>query len=561
MFENIRRWLEGAAGDNKVEVINAVSAVGEQEALHEYRAGLAAIKAGQFDIARPHFERAIAVIHDLPEAHFYLGLIHRAKSELEDAADCLLMAVTFKPDLVEAWLYLGAVAHERRQYDQAREYFETTLRWRPDYDAAYNGLGKVAEDCGRYKDAAAYYRKAIETNPHFAMAYNNLAYVTLRGELDDEAASTYVHKALELNPDLSDAYRTQGQILQFQGRCHEAVAACNEALRLGQDEPNTRMLLALAQLMLGDFEAGWRNHEARKHVYPIFRTRKLPYPEWDGSALAGRRILIYHEQGIGDEIMFASCMPDLLAQKGECVIECSAKLERLFRRSFPGATVIVADQTSSDVSYLAALPACDWQVAAGSLPGFFRRSWRDFPQHRGYLIADTGRVDYWKKRLRELGPGRKLGVCWRGGAYHTNQARRSLDLDQLLPLLRVPGMEFVSLQYTDCGDEIAGFTRRHGIALHHWQEAIDDYDETAALVSALDQVVSVQTAVIHLAGALGKPAWVLVPATAEWRYLAEGERMPWYPSVRLFRQLRGQSWEPVINLVAGELTRIEGAGT
>lgn len=559
MFDLVKRWL-GAAPVASAPAGAAVEPAAIERCLRAYRSGVEQFQAGDLALAERHLSEALAHKHDLAEAHFYLGLIHRKRSEPDDAADCLLLAVAFKPDFPEAWLYLGAVAHERRQYDHAREYFETALRWRPDDAEAYHGLGKVAEDCEKFGDAAVHYRKAIELSPGFALAYSNLAYVTLRGRLDDEVALTHVRKALELDPDLADAHRTLAQILQFQGYCREAIASCEAALSRGPDAANTRMIKAYAHLMLGEFEAGWRDHEARKQVYPIFKTRKLPYPEWDGSALAGHRILVYHEQGIGDEIMFASCLPALLSQDCECVVECSAKLERLFRRSFPGATVIVADQTSSDVSYLAALPACDWQVAAGSLPLFLRRSWDDFPLHHGYLAADAKRVDYWKERLCTLGTARRIGLSWRGGAYHTNQTRRSLDLEQLLPLLRMPGIEFVSLQYTHCQDEIARLRQRHGVTLHHWQDAIDDYDETAALVAALDHVISVQTAAIHLAGALGKPAWVLVPATAEWRYMAEGERMPWYPSVRLFRQLRGESWEPVIDHVARELARAGDAG-
>jgi hypothetical protein len=305
--------------------------------------------------------------------------------------------------------------------------------------------------------------------------------------------------------------------------------------------------------MLGDFDAGWHNHEARKQVYPIFKIRQMPYPEWDGSSLEGRRILVYHEQGLGDQIMFASCLYDLLARKCDCVFECSAKLERLFRRSFPKATVVVASQKSSDISYLKDLPACDYQVAAGSLPMFLRRRSEDFPRHQGYLTADNQRIDYWRQRLSALGRGRTIGLAWTGGAHHTNRARRSLQLEQLLPLMRTTGFEFVSPQYMDPTDEIRLLRERHGITVHHWREAIDDYDETAALVCALDLVVSVQTAIVHLAGSLGRPVWVLVPSTPEWRYLAEGDRMPWYPSVRLFRQLRGEGWAPVVDHIAHQL--------
>ena len=177
----------------------------------------------------------------------------------------------------------------------------------------------------------------------------------------------------------------------------------------------------------------------------------------------------------------------------------------------------------------------------------------DFPRHSGYLAPDEQKKAAWKRRLDALGPGAKLGLSWQGGVGHTGKARRSLTLEQLLPLLRLAGVHFVSLQYTEVGDEIRNLAARHGITVHHWQEAIDDYDETAALVCALDRVVTVCTALVHLTGALGRPAIVMVPFGSDWRYGAQGERMLWYPSVRLIRQRAIGDWSPVIESVSGLL--------
>jgi hypothetical protein len=180
----------------------------------------------------------------------------------------------------------------------------------------------------------------------------------------------------------------------------------------------------------------------------------------------------------------------------------------------------------------------------------------DFPQRSHYLVADSQRIDYWRDRLDALGPGLKVGISWRGGIARTGQSERSIALDQLLPSLSGPNVHFISLQYTDCQEELATLHRQCGIDMHHWQDALDDYDETAALVKALDLVVSVCTAVIHLSGALGQRVWIMAPLVPEWRYGLQGETMPWYPSARVFRQTQRGYWAPVIEKVASELERI-----
>jgi hypothetical protein len=198
-------------------------------------------------------------------------------------------------------------------------------------------------------------------------------------------------------------------------------------------------------------------------------------------------------------------------------------------------------------------PQPEVQIALGSLPRFLRRSAEDFPSRRGYLHPDPQKLARWRQRLDALGPGRKLGWSWRGGLLKTGRARRSIELDSLTPLTKLPGIQFVSLQYDAVAAEIDDFQRLHGARLLHWPEALDDYDETAALVCALDGVISVCTAIVHLTGALGRPALVMAPFSPEWRYGMSGERMVWYPSVRVLRQPRPGDWPGVLAAVATEL--------
>jgi hypothetical protein len=262
--------------------------------------------------------------------------------------------------------------------------------------------------------------------------------------------------------------------------------------------------------------------------------------------------LLAAEQGLGDEMMFASCVPDVLALGIRCVIECHPKLAPVFRRSFPQATIHAGTQLD-DPAWLHAHPEVAAYVPLGSLPQRFRRTRTDFPDHRGYLRADPAKVAAWRARLDALGPGRKIGISWRGGTAKTRRKLRSPAPEELAGVLRLPDTRWVSLQYDATPEEVAALAATTGTAVHHWPDAIDEYDETAALLCALDLTVSVCTAVIHLGGALGRPVWVMAPYSPEWRYGLYWDRMPWYPSVRVLRQAAPGAWDGLLQRVKNEL--------
>jgi hypothetical protein len=263
-------------------------------------------------------------------------------------------------------------------------------------------------------------------------------------------------------------------------------------------------------------------------------------------------LFVYAEQGLGDQIMFASCIPEASVLAGGIELECSPKLGSLFRRAFPYATVHANDTTSrASAEDLALRVRADAQIAIGSLPLYFRRERGQFPR-KAYLRPDLASVSYWKKRLDALGPKPKIGISWQGGRMESRRAIRSLPLEALVPLMRELDASYISLQYTPCDDEVAAVRSRHGLTVNHWQDAIDDYDQTAALVCAVDLVISVCTAIVHLAGALGRPALVMVPFMAEWRYGLRGDAMPWYPHVRLLRQRQPGDWEELLERVPAE---------
>jgi hypothetical protein len=228
----------------------------------------------------------------------------------------------------------------------------------------------------------------------------------------------------------------------------------------------------------------------------------------------------------------------------------------LFARSFPQARFYVMRKRIEEMWLRDGLrPAA--KTWMGSLPGRFRRSMADFPERDLYLRPDPLKLARWRHALGELGPGPKVGISWRGGGWSTRRSLRSIALDAWLPLLRLPTFHFISLQYGDCSGDIARVNASGSVAIRHWEHAVRDLDETAALISALDLVISVQTTVVHLAGALGTPSWILVPSVAEWRYGECGDSMPWYSTARLFRQQRSGDWSGVLDAVVAAARNLD----
>ncbi len=317
----------------------------------------------------------------------------------------------------------------------------------------------------------------------------------------------------------------------------ERAGACFEAaLSAGGDDPAAHAARALLRLGDRDYAGGWDEYEWR-HRARIDPTPRgdMPYPDCGGEH-RGRHVFVASEQGIGDEIMFASCVPDLLAEAAGCVLECSARLVPLFRRSFPAATVIARNRSEWPGPDVA--PGIECGTWAGSLPRRYRREPAAFPG-TPYLKADPGAVEAWRRKLASTGAARRIGLAWSGGLPETARAQRSIPLDALAPLFDAGDTAFISLELLDRSAEAREVTARGGASLHHWPGVAADLDGLAALIDALDEVICVPNAAAHLAGALGKPVRVLVAGAPTWRYGWAGERVDWYASMRVLRRPPG----------------------
>lgn len=527
-------------------------------------------------------------------AHLELGRMHGQSGNLDKAFHHLRKAVELEPGSGSARVTLGNVCGLQGDKLAAEACYRSALELDPDLPEAHYNLALFLKRPGKFEDALAHLERAAALAPDFADAIKERVLCLIHLERYDEAESLLGHE-MARRPDAGALHACLGLMRQKMHQPGEALACYEAAQRLGhadadlylnlgitfqelgridealdiydraieaQNDPKLkgapRFHRALARLLIGDFGA-WPDYEIRLQSEDLPR-RTQAFPRWDGADLAGRTLLIHGEQGLGDEIMFASCLPEVISRAKHCVIECAPKLERIFRRSFPAATVYAAVAARQIPVEAATSPDIDCEVPVGSLPLYFRRQVADFPQHRGYLQADCARVEYWKQQLASLGAGIKVGISWRGGSLQTRSPLRSIPIGQWLPILRAGGAQFVSLQYDASGNELDRFRADCGIEVRHWPDAIADYDETAALVSALDLTISVCTAVIHLGGALGRPVWVMAPYSPEWRYGFAGETMPWYPSVRIFRQPAFGEWTPVVDKVAKLLRELSALG-
>ena len=553
--------------------------------------GLAQKDSRDYDNARRSFEESLVLDPECADAHLWLGIMLTQQQSYPAAVHHFERALALDPGIQDGWIDLGTAHYLQRDLAAAGASFRAALAADPDSVLAHENLGIVLKDSGRKAEALVHLLRAHELAPDGDGTLRNLVVTLVELDRCEEALSTAM-RAAERNPDAYEAqmmlgyahqkvhepvralacydiayrmrtddaelYFNRGIALQDVGRLAEACADYERALELQPEYPLAVFHRGLARLLLGDFQRGWEDYEERR-LSADFGGRTGNFPQWDGSPLAGRTVMVCCEQGLGDEIMFSSILPQLIDAAGHVIIECEPRLLKLFSRSFPAATLFPATPDRTLPSGVASR-RIDFEIFAGSLPLFFRRSPEAFPRHGGYLKPDPARVDYWRERLARLGPGLKVGISWSGGVRKTRRSARSIPLERWLPILSAPGARFVSLQYTaGAAEEAAAYGAKQGMEIAHWQEAIDDYDETAALVCALDLVVSVCTSVIHLAGALGQRTWVMAPYSPEWRYGFSGEAMPWYPSVKITRQPAYGEWDPVISSVASGLRELSGA--
>jgi tetratricopeptide (TPR) repeat protein len=507
---------------------------------------------GQHRAALEDFTRATGLVPDDAQILTEQAQEHLALDERADAFDCYQLAVAHAPDCAAALLGLIRMLRESGDMRAALEKIRHAAQVAPLNAEIQFESALLHSRCADVPGAIAAYERGLELEPANFAACANLGLMYLNRVGDPHAAQRYFERALALNPSSVEAQANLGLALEEQGRVDAALAHYEKLVAAHPAVNEYRWNRGLVLLANGDYARGWEDYEMRNARGRGTGERAFPFPAWQGEELRpGASLLVFAEQGLGDEIMFASCVPDLLARGINCVIECDMRLAGLFARSFPAATVHGAAR-DGDRRWLVDYPRIEAQCAIGSLPRLLRRTLAEFPRRAGYLEADPQRVVRWRSRLARDTAGYSVGIAWRGGSASTRGDLRSVPLTELAPLFALPRATFVNLQ-RDAGDVLEEITAKYGARVLNFTEALTDVEEMAALLKALDRVITVDNSAAHLAGALGCTTWIMLAHNADWRWLRAHAECPWYPSVRLCRQSKPGDWAGVVIEVAAEL--------
>jgi Tfp pilus assembly protein PilF len=447
------------------------------------------------------------------------------------------------------WNELGRGLAARERYEEALECYDHALAIRGDIPQILTNRGRALRNLDRLDEAETSLREALRLKPDFANAHRELGNVLdYLGRFEEAEAS--VRTALRLQPEDALAHYNLGRILYHLGRATEAQASYRTALRLRPEMPGWRMALGQALLLAGQFEEGWKEFEWRWQTGRMARVGPLfPVPSWNGEAIGDRVILLLADQGHGDTLQFCRYVPQIAAGARRTVLAVQPSLVRLLSR-LPGVSEIIT-QDDGPSSF-------DLWCALMSLPHAVGTTLETIPATTPYLTADPTDVAHWRERLAGLA-GLRVGLCWAGGRTRdlskiAADRRRSITLDILALLGEISGVQFISLQKGPPAAEAA--RPPQGMELHDFTEDLHDFADTAALIEGLDLVISVDTAVAHLAGALGKPVWVLNRFDTDFRWPRDRDDSPWYPSLRQFRQPTPGEWHSVINRARGALQRL-----
>jgi Flp pilus assembly protein TadD len=532
----------GQAGkvDAAIELLGKAIQLHPDDAQAHNNLGFYLKEKGRLEEAMAAFRRAIELKPEDFQAHYNLGNALKEMGRLDEAIAAYERAIQCDPDSAEARSDLGNALWETGRLEEAVAACNQAIALRPDLASAWNNLGITLGQQDRVDEAITAFNRAIQLQPDIAEMHNNLGFALMKNDRSHEATVAYSN-AVALKPDSAESHYNLGTALGSTGRHDEAIVECQRAIQLKPDFADAHWNLGLIRLARGELKSGWAEYEWRWKVKSLSRTpRVFTQPRWDGSPLHGKTILLHTEQGFGDAIQFFRYAPLVVQRGGRVVLECCRPLRRLFENQETISQLVDENELP---------PEFDLYCALLSLPlvmGTDRPE--QIPANVPYLHAPRVCQAAWKQKLSRDESTLKIGVAWSGGPKPLG---RSISLAQLAPLAEIPGVTFYSLQVGSAAKE----ARRApaGMKLIDCSHDLHDFADTAGLIANLDLVISVDTAVAHLAGAMGKPVWTLLKFSPDWRWLLDRDDSPWYPTMRLFRQPRIGDWTAAIDAVAARL--------
>lgn len=511
-----------------------------------YNKGLILMQTGRHEDAVEAFQLAVRSDSGIPPAYNNLGIALQELGRGAEALGAFEQAVEMDPGYAQAHCNAGRLLFGAERWEEARARFQQAAASDPGHAAAWHGLGLCFQKMRDLDSAGRCYEKALALKPDYHAAAIDMGNVCLdRGDFCGMA--DWYRRALDFTSADAADFLNVGRMYQDQGRLDDALE-CIEAA-LGRDPESVAAHFNRAAILLaqGEWTQGWKEYEwrfrhpDRQNAYP----HRLPAPRWDGRSFGGRTLLVHCEQGLGDSIQFARYLPLVKDRGGTVLFEMPAALKPLFE-NLPGMDEALVFSPAAMTTR-----RFDLQVPLLSLPGIFNATVEDLPGAVPYLKADPGRTAAWAPRLSA---GRlKVGIVWAASGWNQALARKSCRLSDFLPLAALPGVRLYGMQKGPAASEAAEIP--DGIAFANLGEQFADFADTAAVIANLDLVISVDTAVAHLAGAMGKPVWVLLPFCSDWRWLLNRDDSPWYPTMRLFRQPKRGDWQEVFMQVSDRLIR------
>jgi Flp pilus assembly protein TadD len=530
-------------------------------------------RAGKFAEADAVYRQVLSSSPDHADALNLLGVLAWQFARHDEAIALISRAIEVSPACGEYYVNLGAALDDMGKLDEAVAAYRKALAIKPRYPRAMSNLANTLRKQGQTKEAVAACREALAIEPGSAQAYTNLGAAVQRDDLNE--AIRHYRWAISLQPDYADAHHSLGSALMLTGALEEATAACRHAITLKPHCPQSHTSLgsclaragdiehataafrhtlsfapkyapahwnlALMLLLQGDFQNGWPEYEWRLRVNEFRWHLNLPKPRWTGGSLAGRRILLHAEHGIGDVLQFIRLVPRVIDRGGRVAVVCQRSLHRLLKQ-----IAGVEEWTAFEDP----LPSHDVQCPIMSLPLVLGATPQNIGGSIPYLNADETLSGRWQSRLPR-DERLKIGLVWAGGGANQEDRSRFICPSLLSPLARVGEAFFCSLQKS-CGPRQQNLPMQ----MPDWTDELTDFAETAALIDNLDLVITVDTAVAHLAGAMGKAVWVLLPFFPDWRWMLRRTDSPWYPTMRLFRQERPGDWSTPINRVVEALQEL-----
>jgi tetratricopeptide (TPR) repeat protein len=493
--------------------------------------------------AAAFYRQALAHNPHHVDAQNNLGAALKDLGKPGEAIFAYRQTLRLNPNYADAHNNLGVVLRETGQVSEAIECFHRVLALNSRHAYALNNLGVAYQDQGRRDDAIVCHRQALAINPRYAEAFNSLGYALYAQGHADEAMQCY-RRALQLDPNHAEAHNNLG-IAQFErGEFAEAEESYRQTVRCNPDHKIALWNRSVLHLLQGDFAGGWPDYEHR-WTRPGLVPRSFKQPRWDGAPLSGKTILVHAEQGLGDALQFARYLPMVHRRGGKVIFECHPPLYNLIKGMAGVEHVIRIGEPFPDFAV---------QISLLSLPGLFGTTLATIPADVPYLRPDPGLVERWRREIVAVAGDagtKKVGIVWQGNPKNPKDRHRSLPLELFEPLAKVVGVKLVSLQ-VGAGTEQLAASAFPIIDLGRGFNP-DSLDDLAAAISSLDLVVTVESGVAHLAGALGAPTWTLLPFVPDWRWLLERSDCPWYPTMRLYRQSQPGEWTDVVARIAHDL--------